>query len=220
MAGAVPPDLTWLVRHGQSASNAGLPASGHGDVPLTELGLSQGRALADRVTQQPDLLIVSPFLRARATAEPLRERFPSTPCETWPIQELTYLSPARCVGTTSATRRPWIEAYWQRCDPDHCDGPDAESFAAFMVRLGDFQRRLLALDARFVITVGHGQFFRAYLIALKKGFETSQQWMRDYRQTETANPMANCEVIELEGRALLAASLARACCGEVAAKRS
>ena len=28
----MPPALTWLVRHGQSASNAGLPAVGHGEV--------------------------------------------------------------------------------------------------------------------------------------------------------------------------------------------
>jgi broad specificity phosphatase PhoE len=213
MAGAVPPDLTWLVRHGQSASNAGLPATGHGDVPLTELGLSQARALADRVPRQPDLLILSPFLRARATAEPILERYPSTHCETWLIHELTYLSPARCVGTTPATRRPWIDTYWTRCDPDYCDGADAESFGAFMGRLSDFQRRLLALEAGFVVAVGHGQFFRAYLIGLDKGFAVSPDWMRNYRTTETAQPMANCEVIELtaeslrgDGRVLDAAS--------------
>jgi broad specificity phosphatase PhoE len=198
----VPPDLTWLIRHGQSASNAGLPATGHGDVPLTELGLSQARALADRLERQPDLLIVSPFLRARATAEPILARFPGTPCATWPIQELTYLSPARCVGTTSATRRPWTEAYWRRCDPDYCDGADAESFGAFMGRLRDFHRRLLALDAGFAVAVGHGQFFRAYLICLDKGFAVSSAWMRNYRETEMAQPMANCEGIELAASAL------------------
>ena len=33
-----------------------------------------------------------------------------------------------------------------RCDPDYCDGPDAESFRSFMARLRDFHGRLLALD--------------------------------------------------------------------------
>jgi broad specificity phosphatase PhoE len=214
MAGAVPPDLTWLVRHGQSASNAGLPATGHGDVPLTELGLSQARALADRVERQPDLLILSSFLRARATAEPILERFPGTPRETWPIHELTYLSPARCVGTTPATRRPWIEAYWTRCDPDYCDGADAESFGVFMGRLRDFHRRLLALDVGFAVAVGHGQFFRAYLIGLDQGFDVSPAWMRNYRATETAQPMANCEVIELAGAALTGRRLLDAASGD------
>ena len=197
MEGAVPPAVTWLVRHGQSTSNAGLPAVGHGEVPLTALGLEQAREVACRVERPPDLLIVSPFLRAQATADPIRTRWPSAPCETWPIQELTYLSPARCRGTTADTRRPWVEEYWRRCDPDHCDGPDAESFRSFVGRLGDFHRRLQALDGGFVIAVGHGQFFRAYLMARNDGFAETADWMRKYRLAETALPMANGEVIEL-----------------------
>jgi broad specificity phosphatase PhoE len=195
----VPPALTWLVRHGQSATNAGLPATGFGEVPLTPLGREQAREVAQRVERQPDLLIVSPFLRAHETAAPIRERWPATPCEVWPIQELTYLSPTRCRGTTADIRRPWIEAYWQRCDPDHLDGPDAETFAAFVARLGDFHRRLSALGGDFVVAVGHGQFFRAYLWARDRQFAVAPQGMREYRRTETARPMANGEIIELKG---------------------
>jgi len=194
----VPPALTWLVRHGQSASNAGLPAVGHGEVPLTALGQEQAREVARRVNRQPDRLIVSPFLRTQETAAPIRERWPRTPCEVWPIQELTYLSPARCKGTTADVRRPWIEAYWRGCDPDYLDGPDAESFRAFMARLGDFDSRLSALDGDFAIAVGHGQFFRAYLWGRDRGFAVTPEWMRDYRSAETSQPMANGEIIELK----------------------
>jgi broad specificity phosphatase PhoE len=194
----VPPGLIWLVRHGQSASNAGLPAVGHGEVPLTALGQEQAREVARRVDRQPDRLIVSPFLRAQETAAPIRERWPRTPCEVWPIQELTYLSPARCRGTTADVRRPWIEAYWRGCDPDYVDGPDAESFRAFMARLGDFDSRLSALDGNFAIAVGHGQFFRAYLWGRDRGFAVAPEWMRDYRAAETSQPMANGEIIELK----------------------
>ena len=194
----MPPGLIWLVRHGQSASNAGLPAVGHGEVPLTALGQEQAREVARRVDRQPDRLIVSPFLRAQETAAPIRERWPRTPCEVWPIQELTYLSPARCRGTTADVRRPWIEAYWRGCDPDYVDGPDAESFRAFMARLGDFDSRLSALDGNFAIAVGHGQFFRAYLWGRDRGFAVAPEWMRDYRAAETSQPMANGEIIELK----------------------
>lgn len=193
----MPPALTWLVRHGQSAANAGLPSVEHADVPLTALGLEQARAVARRVARAPDLLILSPFARARATAEPILERWPATRCETWPIGELTYLSPARCVGTTPEVRRPWIADYWRRCDLDHLDGADAETFRAFMARLADFHGRLAALDLGFVVAVGHGQFFRAYTVALRDGFAPSPRWMADYRATETATPMANGEIIEL-----------------------
>lgn len=198
----MPPAVTWLVRHGQSTSNAGLPATGHGEVPLTALGHQQARELAEMVPRQPDLLIVSPFLRACATAEPIRARWPLTRCETWPIQELTYLSPARCSGTTVETRRPLIEAYWRRCDPDYRDGPDAESFRSFVTRLVDFQRRLLALDSGFVVAVGHGQFFRACLLGQREGFAASAEWMKRYRAEETARPMENCEIIEFTGEPL------------------
>jgi broad specificity phosphatase PhoE len=198
----VPPAVTWLVRHGQSTSNAGQPAVGHGEVPLTALGLKQAHEVARRVERRPDLLIVSPFLRAEATAQPIRARWPTAPCETWPIQELTYLSPARCRGTTADTRRPWVEDYWQRCDPDYRDGPDAESFRSFVDRLRDFDRRLLAVDGGFVIAVGHGQFFRAYLMARGDGFAGTAEWMKEYRSAESARPMANGEVIELDGQAI------------------
>ncbi len=195
----MPPALTWLVRHGQSAANAGLPAVGHAETPLTALGRQQALELARRIDRPPDLLIVSPFLRAHETAAPIRERWPDTPCEVWPIQELTYLSPARCQGTTADTRRPWIEAYWQRSDPGHRDGPDAESFAAFVGRLADFHRRLSALEGAFVVAVGHGQFFRAYLWGRDRQFAVAPQGMREYRLAETVQPMANGEVIELNG---------------------
>jgi broad specificity phosphatase PhoE len=194
--------MTWLVRHGQSASNAGLPAVGAGNVPLTELGHRQARALAARVEQQPDLLIVSPFIRSQATAAPIRERWPLAPCETWPIHELTYLSPARCIGTTRETRQPWVETYWHACDPDYLDGNDAESFRSFMGRLEAFHHRLLALEGGLVIAVGHGQFFSGYLTGLSEGFDVTPNWMKKFRATEIARPMANCEIVELRGEAL------------------
>jgi len=198
----VPPALTWLIRHGQSTANAGLPATGYDEIPLTALGRQQARDVADRVQHQPDLLIASSFLRASETADPIRARWPLVRCETWPIHELTYLSPARCVGTTAETRRPWVEEYWHRCDPGYRDGPDAESFRSFVTRLHDFHRRLLVLDGDFVIVVGHGQFFRAYLLGLSEGFAVSAEWMKGYRTAETARPMANCEIIEITGEAL------------------
>jgi broad specificity phosphatase PhoE len=202
MAGAVPPAVTWLVRHAQSTSNAGLPATGAGNTALTDLGRQQAQELAGRVERQPDLLIVSEFVRSQATAQPIRARWPRARCETWPIHELTYLSPVRCIGTTRETRQPWVDAYWRDCDPDYLDGPDAESFRSFVARLSDFHHRLSALGGELVIAVGHGQFFSGYLMGLHQGFDATPGWMRDYRKGETARPMANCEVIELGGGAL------------------
>jgi broad specificity phosphatase PhoE len=80
------PQEIWLVRHGQSAGNvardeaeaaAGLLiqiAERDVDVPLSELGVRQSQALANWFAalpdqQRPNVLLHSPYLRARQTAE-------------------------------------------------------------------------------------------------------------------------------------------------------
>ena len=192
------PRVTWLIRHGQSYANAGLPASlDHGEVALTPLGVAQAEAVAARVEQCPDLLVISPYLRAAASAEPIRLRWPAVKLETWPINELTYLSPARCAGTTVESRRPMAEAYWQRCDPFYRDGPDAETFAEFMQRIGAFRQRLIGLTGDFATVVGHGQFFRAFLEGIDR-WDPTPESMQRFRRNETSRPIANGEVIVLE----------------------
>ncbi len=193
----MPPLTTWLVRHGQSRSNADLPAAHNADVPLTDLGIAQARAVADRIDRQPDLLIVSPYLRARATAEPIAAKWPNARRETWPIAELSYLSTENGANTTAKTRKPLVEAYWRRCDPAYIDGPGAESFEQFMNRVQNFHDRLLKRSEGFVVAVGHGQFFRALLMALTEGFATTPEAMRRYRAAETAEQIANGAIIEL-----------------------
>jgi broad specificity phosphatase PhoE len=187
----------WLIRHGQSKNNAGLPTMGNTDVPLTDLGVDQARVAANRLVRQPDILIVSPFARARATAQIMQERWPAAPSVIWQIQELTYLSPATCLGTTTETRQPLVDRYWAQCDPERVDGPGAESFVSFLERIRSFHERLQELRHEFVVVVGHGQFFRAYLLAREWGFVATREWMHRYRASETASPMANGEIIEL-----------------------
>ncbi len=61
-----------LVRHGESVGNAEDIHQGQMDFPLTERGVTQARALAERWQAEGrafDLCIASPLLRARQTAE-------------------------------------------------------------------------------------------------------------------------------------------------------
>src|SRR4051794_15230661 len=79
------PQTLWVVRHGQSAGNvardaaeaAGLPmieiAERDIDVPLSELGRRQALALGEwfgqlRPDERPEVLLCSPYVRARQTA--------------------------------------------------------------------------------------------------------------------------------------------------------
>lgn len=80
------PACLWLVRHGQSAGNvardaaeaAGLPviaiATRDVDVPLSKLGEQQASALGRwfgnlNIDERPTVVLTSPYLRARQTAE-------------------------------------------------------------------------------------------------------------------------------------------------------
>lgn len=80
------PQQLWVVRHGQSAGNVARDAAEARqqlhiaiatrdvDTPLSELGLRQAQALADWFAalppeRQPNVLLFSPYLRARGTAQ-------------------------------------------------------------------------------------------------------------------------------------------------------
>src|SRR3546814_1020858 len=84
------------------------------------------------------------------------------PVEVWPIEEFTYLQPARWNGTRSAERMPHLERYWSAADPDYCDGEGAESFATLLRRCEAALARLAAMPAASLVYVfGHGQFIQA-----------------------------------------------------------
>jgi broad specificity phosphatase PhoE len=81
------PDVLWLVRHGQSASNVARDAAEAAglkeialavrrdmDVPLSQLGEQQARALGRwfgqmPAAEQPEVVLTSTYLRSRTTAE-------------------------------------------------------------------------------------------------------------------------------------------------------
>lgn len=187
----------WLIRHGQSTANAGAATSDVGASPLTALGREQALLAARQVDRRPDLLIVSPFLRAQETAAPILERWPGTPMQVWPIQEFTYLSALKCAGLTVHERRPLADAYWRRADPGYRDGDDAESFSEFAGRLRAFDERVRTLPG-FIVAVGHGQFFHAYQLALASGLEATPPWMRRFRETDLASPIENGQVVRVD----------------------
>lgn len=131
-----------LIRHGESAGNAGLRTADHRTIPLTERGREQAEALALTWEVMPDVIYLSPFRRAQDTAQPTIQRFPSAQLRTSDdLQEFTYLSPATCVNTTKDERRPRVDAYWARLDPTYVDGADAESFARLAERTHLFPAR-------------------------------------------------------------------------------
>ena len=154
-----------FIRHGQSTGNAGVPCHDLGAIELTELGQEQAREVAASWIEAPALIVTSPYTRTQQTAAPTIARFPGVPVEVWPIEEFTYLQPARWNGTRSAERMPHLERYWQDADPDYCDGEGAESFATLLRRCETALDRLAAMPTDSLAYVfGHGQFIQACLL--------------------------------------------------------
>lgn len=182
-----------LIRHGESAANAGEASSDHASIPLTPKGVEQAHLVAGSFAQAPDLIVASPFTRAHSTAMATAAVFPHIPFETWPIHEFTYLEPARCTGTTVADRREWVEAYWAKADPGFTDGEGAESFLDFISRARSFLKRLAEHPAQDIVAYSHGQFINAvaWLIE-RKPLGIDGVAMVDWREYEIANHVPNC----------------------------
>ncbi|PTV62578.1 histidine phosphatase family protein [Pseudomonas putida] len=181
-----------LIRHGQSAANAGQASRDHASIPLTPLGLEQARMIAGSFSVAPDLIVASPFARAQATAQATAATFPRTAIETWAVEEFTYLAPDRCVDTTVAQRKGWVDTYWLKSDPAYCDGAGAESFLDFVARAQAFLDRLEQHPAGDIAVFSHGQYLNAVAWLLeRKPRVLDGQAMADWRSYEIENHIHN-----------------------------
>ncbi len=145
----------WFIRHSESVANAGARTREAPTYSLSPLGFRQAEQLATALHVEPELIVVSPYVRARQTAEPAIRRFPRARVEQWPVQEVQYLDPALCVDTTQEERRAQSEEYWKRCDP-HYAAPGAESFAGFATRVSDAIETAAQRPERRIFVFCHG----------------------------------------------------------------
>ncbi|ROO90562.1 broad specificity phosphatase PhoE [Actinocorallia herbida] len=190
----------WLIRHGESESNAGLPTNGPGAAPLTPLGREQAALAAAAFAEPPELIVSSTFVRARQTAEDTVARFPATPYEEWPVQEFTYLGRLHAPRTTNAQRQPDITAYWERMDPEYRHGGDGESYVALIARVHALLDRLAALPGDGLVAVfTHGLFMKAVIWTLAMGREAAPDvaQMRAFRRFVGSCDVPNCSITEL-----------------------
>lgn len=186
-----------IARHAQSAANAGGSTSIAAAIPITEIGSRQASCLASHVTQEPGLIVVSPFLRAKETAGPLRWKFPATMTQEWPAQEFTYLDAAACAGTTYRERAHLRAAFWKRSDPNYSDGPACESFFAFSSRILNLHRRLALLDqASLTVLVTHGLVMRMllWLRQCRRLPETGAA-MAAFNESRRSSSIPNCAIL-------------------------
>lgn len=183
----------YLVRHGESTSNVGAATEDPVNIPLTPRGVAQAAALADAFCLRPQAIVHSPFLRARATAEPLIARHPTAEVAVWPVEEFTYLDVAAWRGTTWRERLPAVEAFWGRADPHHRDSPAVESFADLIDRARRAHAALHTLPPDSVL-VSHGLFLCAMVWQLQAPDPLD---MKAFRAWQNLHLPGNTAVIRL-----------------------
>jgi len=188
--------IVLLIRHGESEANAGLPTPSPAAIRLTEKGRTQAHGLAESFDFQPDLVIVSPYIRTRETAAPLLAKYPGTLVEEWPIQEFTYLDTTRLAGTTEGERHAEVEDYWNRGDAFTAFGNGAESFAHFIGRVEAMISRLKDLKGGSVIAVfTHGYVMHAAGLLLREpDAPFDAELMHGFRMSWAEDAPAHCEV--------------------------
>lgn len=159
-----------LIRHGQIVHNLDGRCYGWGDVPLTEAGRRQARALARRLASwSPPVahMYTSPLQRAWQTAEPIARALRVTPIPEDRLQEIDL---GKVSGLTMDAFRetlPEVYAQWQDRQELTFQFPGGEQRLAFYRRVG---RALDDIVARHpgeqVAVVAHEGTLRAGLAHL------------------------------------------------------
>jgi alpha-ribazole phosphatase len=187
----------FLVRHGESASNAGGVTMPHALIPLTALGHQQARDLAQLLPPAPTRVLASPFVRATDTARPYADRNSLT-IEPEPLlQEFDMIDPALIAGMDQAQRRPVADAFWQEADPDKRMGDQAETFRAFAGRVSSFLADHLPDLPDQTVCFGHGIWIGMVAWQLLGFTAVDGQAMRGFRRFQTGLPLPNGVVYRL-----------------------
>jgi len=179
-------------------ANAGEVAVDRGSTVLTPKGQEQAKAVALRITKRPDLIVVTPYLRTQQTAQPLRQRFPDVPCETFDLYEYSAIADQNYVGRTSLQRSPQMKAIWERNDPDYNDGPGAESFSEMLNRIKSAVQRLRTYKNKFIIVYAHGYIVQTTRLLLGKPGLLDKEIMKLLPYYMEHSPIENCSILRTE----------------------
>lgn len=155
-----------LVRHGLTEWNVAGRFQGQTDLPLSEDGRRQARRLARRTARfgEIDLLVSSPLLRARETAE---LAFPGRAVVTEPrLKELDFGIFEGATAEENARRPEW--AAWS-VDPYLRAAPGGESYSELRDRIVSWYLEL-PRDVGHVVAVTHSgaiQMLLAHVLGLE-----------------------------------------------------
>jgi probable phosphoglycerate mutase len=148
----------WLVRHGETEGQSKVRFHGSNDVPLSDEGRAQIRALAPWLLGVDFVRIVhSPLARAAESAAILAEAC-GVPAQRLVAEDrLREISFGACEGLTAAEIEAAFPEFWRAHQAGATEGfPAGEPRAAFAARVGQAVHELARQDWRGdLLVVGH-----------------------------------------------------------------
>ncbi|VTS07195.1 histidine phosphatase family protein [Tuwongella immobilis] len=189
--------MIWLIRHGESQSNAGLITGPNATVELTPTGQLQAEQIAAHWHEPPDRIVISPYRRTRQTAAPLIAKFPHVPVIEAAVYEFALLNSQQFAGVLPRDRYPLVQAYWQHANPHASHGEDSESFAHFAQRAQAF----LTLAESWTGTTAvftHEQFSRMVLLSILDPAPPTTQRMRQFLRHKAAVHLPNGMLLPIQ----------------------
>lgn len=193
----------YLIRHGESQTNAGLPTILHDGAALTERGIEQAGKVAAylKFHTSLDLIVTSYYKRSQETATFTQLVFPHVPTEEWMVQEFTYLASLHHEHMTVEDRKPLVDTYWSQADPIYADGPGSESFEALMKRAYALEERLRYTSFDSIAIFSHQQFITAFLWLIDhRPSRLTSDSMKNYKTFLGTYPVPNGGIIRAQFR--------------------
>ncbi len=167
-----------MVRHGETAWNAEGRVQGQLDIPLSDAGHAQARALAQALAgERFDVLYSSDLARVRQTAQPLASLLGQEPVLSEKLRERHYGIFQGMTYAEAKERMPADHARFKNKDPDY-DFQTGESLLAFSARVMTFIQELLEKEkGRNVLVFTHGGVLEIlYRHATKRGLSTPRDF--------------------------------------------
>lgn len=156
-----------LVRHGETAFNRDGRGLGQADVPLTELGERQARAVGAAFAAVPVVRILSsPLVRARTVADAVTA-VSGVPVEV--REALTEMDVGETEGLDFADMRNRFPDFIHQWSGPHAVEtrlPGGESLRDVAVRLGPIVAEIQSIETGEVVLVSHNFVLKALLCAL------------------------------------------------------
>lgn len=156
----------YLIRHGQSQSNAGQGKPRPNiDIELTTLGHQQAERVADwlihNIAEPIQTIYVSQYRRTQQTAQPLLSKLQRQADILPDLHEFNYLSFQQVQHLAFSEVYHIAEQFWQTADVQQRAGDDAESFATFMHRVERTYQQFCQFDSGTYIVFTHGIWISA-----------------------------------------------------------